>query len=104
MAPSTEPNATPSFEPDLVALRRAATAALAIGCSVAIVASWLFYDLYWRWRDLIQHGTHVDPAGRVLYAESAVWGVVALAAAAVALLAFRARRSAVRAAPLLHRP
>jgi hypothetical protein len=68
---------------------------------VAIVASCLFFELYWRWRDLIQHGIHVNPAGRVLYAESALWGLVALGAAVVAGLAFRARRSLDRKP---HRP
>src|SRR5688572_3411265 len=96
MARSTDPAASNSRPPKLggegAALLRSSTAAFWTSVCVATVSAWLFYDRYWRWRHHLAGGAHVDDAGNPLYAESAVWGVVFLAAWFVALLAARARR------------
>jgi len=78
---------------------RSSAVALWASVSVAAVSAWFFYDRYWKWRELLACGGHVDDAGRPLYGESAVWGGVCLGALLLAALAARARRRLRRAGP-----
>ena len=67
------------------ALLRACRWVLVAGLSIGVISTWAFYVLYWTWRDSFRWGTYRDPTTGAAYYEIAwVWGLLALAAFAVA--------------------
>lgn len=75
-------------------MQRWLSAVSAILGALALLCAYLFYDAYWQYRSLYQdNGRYFDIETAVVYHDTSFyWGLIAIALAGLAFLAYRYRQ------------